>query len=47
MIEEKYQLIKRDSHPHAAHWRRATGRAGWIIAIALVLVSGALYGPVL
>jgi S1-C subfamily serine protease len=45
MIEEKYQLIKRDSRPHFARWQRATGRAGWIVAIALLLVAGALYGP--
>jgi S1-C subfamily serine protease len=47
MIEEKYQLIKRDSRPNLARWRRATGRVGWISAIALLLLSGALYGPVL
>src|SRR5688572_20137446 len=53
MIEEKYQLIIKKSPSASPRWRMTgrmmgrtmAGRMGWISALALLLVVGALYGP--
>ena len=46
MTETKYQLVHptKKSFPR---WRVMARRAGWIGALALLLVAGALYGPAL
>jgi 2-alkenal reductase len=45
MIEEKYQLIERNSRPASHKWRTMAGRAGLIAGLALILVAAAIYGP--
>src|SRR5688572_8184159 len=44
MIEEKYQLVTKKPRTTSPRWRTVAGRMGWIGALAIVLVVGALYG---
>jgi 2-alkenal reductase len=47
MIDEMYQLVQSKSEKRVPRWRTWSGRALWIGALAIVLVTGALYGPLL
>lgn len=47
MIDEMYQLVQSKSEKPVSRRRTLAGRALWIGALAIVLVVGALYGPLL
>jgi 2-alkenal reductase len=47
MLDGKYQLVSLESRPGAQRRRTAAQHAGWVGALAVVLVMGALYGPLL